>query len=410
MKRYFFLVLSALCLPVYAQITVSDFLLSAWSDPDVKMYDEQLRYLSTRPYQLSPLQRLEFRTQNRELDPDQQEFALRLTPSNPWEVRNNNNFFKAYRSSTELQREMAVMNALEARYRATVLAAYHYEMRELSRASRRMIREQLMILQEQTGSKFFDADDFVDLQLDLMDRTVDEDEAGFNVSDQLRRVGAMHGKPLDSVSWRMRDLPDPGRVMFVADSLSAIRATPVLLGYRQQKIDLAESEYKLERSNINAGFLQAEYDNRRREQGRTPVNISLGITIPVVNPNKGDMSMRKLDMIEAKYDLENAITDEAQRIEGLKQRLSSLAGQHITVVNKIRDYEKGGLGNLMSIMEDGDPRIAVRFNGNINKLKMLAARIRRDVLLAYIDYLYAIGRLQQEPLTNYLTVDLAPLK
>ena len=73
-----------------AQVTLAEFIKSANEDPEVKTFSEQARYLEQRTYRLPFLQRLELRTQNRELLANQQEYALRVTPANPWEVRNNN--------------------------------------------------------------------------------------------------------------------------------------------------------------------------------------------------------------------------------------------------------------------------------------------------------------------------------
>jgi hypothetical protein len=50
-----------------AQVSISEFLRSATEDPEVKTFTEQNRFLQQKTYRLPFLQRLELRTQNREL-------------------------------------------------------------------------------------------------------------------------------------------------------------------------------------------------------------------------------------------------------------------------------------------------------------------------------------------------------
>src|SRR5262245_47681027 len=99
-----------------AQVTVNDFIASALTDPEVKTFDQQVSYLKDKPFRLSPLQKMEFRYQNREISPDMQRFGLRFNPANPWEVRNNNRYFEDYQSSLSLEREIVLKEALVERY------------------------------------------------------------------------------------------------------------------------------------------------------------------------------------------------------------------------------------------------------------------------------------------------------
>ena len=83
----------------FGQVTISDFLRSANDAAEVKVFEEQVNYLQGKPYRLSPLQKLEFRTKNNQLDPSLQDYAIRISPANPWEIRSTNNYFKEYQAS-----------------------------------------------------------------------------------------------------------------------------------------------------------------------------------------------------------------------------------------------------------------------------------------------------------------------
>jgi hypothetical protein len=409
--RFPIIILLTVALRVNAQIPVSEFLRSAENDPEVNTFREQSAYLQTKPFQLSPLQRLEFRTQNRELIPHQQEFGLRITPANPWEVKHNNTYFKSYQAAIDLRNEMALKDALTERYVAVIQYVYFREAAALTRYSRELLNDQLSILEKQSGSNFFDADDYVDLQLDLMERTVELEESEFSVIARMHEVEKLYRKSAgDSLAWKLGDLIDMERVAVVMDSLTAVDIISVTQAYQRQKIQLALDEYKLEKANINAGFLQAEFDNRRQEQGRTPFNVSLGITIPIVNPNKGDMTKRQMDVIEARNDLQESVLEEKETTISSQDKAQRLLLRYRMVKEKLKSYESGSLAGMLTAIEGGDPRIVVKFNENLVKLKLLLLRIRRDALLAYVDYLASADKIQQRPMINYLSPTLEEIE
>ena len=125
---------------VCAQVTISDFIRSAEDDQEVKSVDAQINYLKSKPYRLSPLQKLEFRTQNRELLYSQQEYALRLNPANPWEMRSNNKYFEEYSSSLSIEKEVALKNALVDRYNLVILYLYYFELKSLAERNANLVK------------------------------------------------------------------------------------------------------------------------------------------------------------------------------------------------------------------------------------------------------------------------------
>jgi hypothetical protein len=404
----FYLLIAA---PTVAQISISEFLASALRDDDVLTYKEQIRYLDQKPYRLSPLQRLEFRTQNRELQETQQEFALRLTPSNPWEVKNNNRYFQSYRDLLALQNEIALTEALTDRYNAVINFVFLKDLQKLIDQRRGLVEDQLSILEQQAGSRFFDADDYVDLQVDLMDRTVEADETSFELLTATTRIQQLLGRPItDSLSWSDQDLiPLPG-IIRITDSLSADGIASLNVNYQKQKIEVARRELNLERSNINVGFLQGEFDNRRQDQGRTPFNISLGITIPIVNPNKVDMAKRQLDIIETEMEFDQTRRDSDIEREILQTKTERLIRRFDDLSRKLSDYEAGMFSSTLREIESGNPRVVVSMNENIIKLKVLLLRVKRDILLSFVEELAFNSTLQRQPLINFISRDLRPIR
>jgi hypothetical protein len=394
----------------FSQVTVAEFIGSAADAPEVKSAAAQISYLETKPYRLSPLQKMEFRTQNRELLYTQQEYALRFNPANPWEVQRNNKYFQEYQTSLSFEKEVALKTALVDRYNLVILYLYYYELKALAVESDQLVTKQLAILERQSASSFFDADEYVKLKVDQLDKTVEKEETDFDWQSQKSAVSQLDpsasGK---NVEWENQLLISIERMERVADSLNTQAVSPLEVAYRQQKVNVARSQYNLEKSNINLGFLQTSYDRRRVNQDRTPFNISLGVTIPITNPNKGDMARRKLDEIESEYELNAARIDDQASQDVSYQKLKESITRYRDLQNKINELKNSSLQKDLTLLKGGDPLIALQFESGLNKLRVLQSKLKRKALTYYVEFLTESDHLQQKPLINFLSDKLTPL-
>jgi hypothetical protein len=392
-----------------AQLTLEEFLRSALEDPEVKTFDTQIEYLNGKPYRLSPLREIQFRTQNREMLQTQQEYGIRLSPANPWEMRRQNQYFKEFNNSLSYEREIVLKEALISRYLAAIDYIYYSEHLVLNTEMSNKLQQQLRILEKQSGSSYFDAEDFVDLTIDQLDFVVEVEETSFELSNQANEISRLYQKANGSaINWKMSDWIGVDRIMAVVDSLESASLRSRMLAYQEQKIRLAQSEYKLEQSNFNLGFVQTSYDRRRVNQDRNPFSVSVGVSIPLFNPNKGDMAKRKLEIIEAEYDLKEET--EQSEVDKLlyKDKVVSLATRIKGIDKRIDEIESSTLPHTLSTIKGGDPVVFIRFGQQVDKLKELSLKVKRELLVAYVEYLAFNDVLQQQPLTNFLSPTLTP--
>jgi hypothetical protein len=54
--------------------------------------------------------------------------------------------------------------------------------------------------------------------------------------------------------------------------------------------------------------------------------------------------------------------------------------------------------------------IVAQFNQRVGKMNDLLIKIKRDVLITYVDYLAFTDNLQQQPLINFLSGKLEPIR
>lgn len=410
MRLPFTLISILVCYNLAAQSGFGSFIRAAQQDPTVTMFDLQVEYLNGKPYRLAPVQKMEFRTESNQLDRARQEYALRLNPANPWELRQNNLYFKELKSSLSLEKGIILKDVLTDRYTLIIELVTYVGFRDLAQRKLELTQTSLSMLEKQQLSGYFDGEDYVDLKLEEMDKSVDVDDATFEAENVARKVTALFPEASAAVkSWKLADVITIPQIEKLLDSLNTAMPEATSLSYYQKKIDLAAREVKLEKNNINFGYFQAKYEDFRIDQNRKPWSLGLGITIPVFNPNKGDMAKRQLKSIESQQELKEAKVELGKDQVRLREQLKDLIASHRKIEDKIATLNVSALAKALNTMQKSNPVAGVRFQGNLIKLEELALKLKRNILIAYTEWLASTDALQQLPLTNYLSRNLETL-
>jgi hypothetical protein len=387
-----------------AQVSMEDFLQAAWNEPALQTFANQEDYLNTNPYRLAPVRRLEFRTESNQLDRTRQDYALRLNPASPWEMKRTNQYFKTYQELLQLDRDRVLKESLQARYKVIIGWLYFEEIKQLKEVDTKTTDKLIQILEAQRNSAFFDAKDYVELKLDQVEKVIELEETRFEIDNQRRRVEALYEQArLKNISWSMTDVLSIDQVKIVVDSIAQQTSATGEVAYREKKIDLFTSEWKLEKANINVGYLQTKYENYRLDQNRRPWSVSLGVTIPVFNPNKPNMAKRKLEAIEAEGDLAQAKSDQQAGREMLQAKIESLIKRYHDVNTLMESLKVDELATTLQQINDSNPMTTVRLQSNLIKSKTMATWLKQEIYLSYIEFLSYSEVLQQRPVINFLS-------
>jgi hypothetical protein len=410
MRNLFITIFFLLPGSIVAQISIEDFLYSATTDPAFNVLDAQEKFLQAKPYQLSPIQKLEFRTESNQLDRTRQDYALRINPANPWENRRTTLYFKTYQELLQLDRSRVLKEMLLARYVAIVNWATSMELKSLKEAEKKSNENAIAILEGQQSSTAFDADLYIKLKLDQIEKTVEYEEANLELDNQTSIVESLHSATkLTPVNWLLKSFISLASADKLIDTLSANRREEGELAYQKKKIELLESEWRLKKSNINVGYVQTKYENFRIQQGREPWSISLGVAIPIFNPNKGDMAKRRLDVYKAEGNLAKSKDEQQLGIDLSKTKAKSILKRYYQLTTMMDTLQLSSLGDLIQQQDKGNPINKVRYEANLIKLKMAAVKLKQQFYLTYFEILSHTDQIQQKPLLNYLSPVLSEL-
>lgn len=395
---------------VKAQVSMEDFLVDALNEPALQTTVQQNTFLNTKAFRMAPIKQLQFRTESNQLDPDRQEYALRLNPANPWEMKRNNEYFKSYQELIALDRDRLLKESLINRYEAIIGWLYYHELKVLKEEDKNLTEKMLGILEGQRFSGYFDADEYVDLKMDQVEKGIELENVLFEIDKQRKQAEFLYEPAkTTAIEWNEALVISIEKLEFNVDSLLTQKGNGGEVAFLEKKIDVANSEWQLEKTNINVGYLQAQYQPFREEQGRKPWNLALGVTIPVFNPNKGDMAKRKMDVIEAQGDLDQAKVEQQARRELAYRKIKSQISRYRNIITMMQELDAGKLAGTLQQMSDNNPTVTIRLRSKLIKLKTMAARLKQEVYVSYIEFLGYSEVLQQLPLVNYLSPQLQPL-
>jgi hypothetical protein len=370
------------------QVAPLDFLNSAHEDPEVRSLDQRIDFLKAMPFRLAPVQRLEFRMRNNQLDPDRQDYALRITPTNPWEARNSNRYFEEYERGLRLERELALKRALRSRYDLWAETAYQNDRVALYEAEVALAEKLVLLQSARQTSSDFDMDDLLEARLDVIDLQLELDELQLDLGQRLAEVAAVFplasGKKID---WSLAEMVAPSSLGGRIDSLHTQATIGGEVAYRESRVRLAAREAAVQKSNMNLGFLQAQYEPYRTEQGREPWSLSLGFVIPVFNPNKGDVAERRLDEMEAQFELDETAAIKSRQRTKQAELLRGLIDQYASLERRKAELEQADLRKALYSGSETNPVLPVRYEQSLLRLSAMKLRLNRQILLAYIAYL-----------------------
>lgn len=398
------LIIWCFLLPIasFGQVSMEEFLESAFESIQIRQIDQQKGFLESGSYKMAPIRGLEFRTESNQLDPQRQDFALRISPANPWEINRNNAYFEKYQEVIDLGQIRQIKKLIQLRYDLIIDWVYLQDRKSLKDEEIKTIRSLIEILEAQRNSSFFDPENYAELKIDLIEKQAELKDLMLEEDVLKQRIVSFfpdaQSKNLD---WNLDDLVSIERISnWIETHQAQIESEEVT--YHRKLVELSKAEWELEKSNLNIGFLQAQYQQFRLAQDRKPWNIGMGIRLPIFNPNKGKMAEKKLDIFEAEGNLTQVQNEHVAEVELVKSKLVGLCENYFSIQNQLEDLDLISIEKNLNSLSANNPAVNLRFQRNLLKSKNILARHQRDIYAAFIEYLSLTDALQQRPIVNYL--------
>jgi hypothetical protein len=381
-------------------LTLKQYLASSLSDPYYKSFDAQQSFLNDRHnYALPWIDQLQFRYQDNQLNNYQTRYGIRFNPVNPWQIRNNNQYFKGIQTLKVLEQKMALKGILRERYDKVVEYWMATELVDLT-LKQKLIREQIgNTMGKKAGSSDFDTDQYLNAQLDIISKEADYQEANLERDVWMSRI-------LTVANAETFDLSQTS--LITIDQINQLIQTEAAIGgieseYLKQRVEISNQKMKLEKSDYNVGYLQTLYGSNRDIGGRNSIGVAFGVTIPIFNSNKENVAREKMDAIERQGEFEQFQLEEKNKRSNSVAFLKLHLNHYKKVDSLVVSLTSKGLNLLTGLSNNYDPIVELKYREKLAQLDILKAKIRREILLQYISFLDNSDKLHQWPLVNYLS-------
>lgn len=412
-KRIFLLLIFFCCyLTGNSQSGIAEFLVSATHDKELEIYNNQISYLSGKPYRLAPIRELEYRSQTNELGANKQEHAIRISPANPLEIMYTKKVFNSYQNLLSLQRELALNQLLTQRYLLAVDLLYLNELKEIRNKLVNTTNGRISILEQQNSSGFFDAEEYVKLKLEQMEDLTDLKTIEFQIDQKGKEVIKLTGKDREALhleEWTYSNAISIEQMEHLVDSLLQRPLFTTLFAYSKEKVNFAENEYKLKKWDINPGFVQGSYRHYQELKDQSPLGFNFGVTIPVFNPNKGRIAKQRLEILEAENELVLEKQEAEEELESLVLTLKSYLQRYKSLEEQMNSYDVEKLLSAVNILNKENPAVRLKFDAQLLKLQKVQLEVKKEIYKTYIAILSKTELLNQTPLVNFLSDGLEPL-
>lgn len=384
--------------------SLKQFLKSALDDPYYASYSKQ-ESIFNKPnsYSLPWVQKLEFRTRNNELLDFRQQYALRFDPGNPWQIKSNQRYFKGIRSVKNLEQQLLLKELMRERY--DLVVGYWMAVEKAALIEKQKdIRQQISYaMTQRSGSSDFDADQYLNNELDIISKTADWQEADFERDVARTRILQLSGT--QNFSMDVAALIDVDKVKQVV-GLREESKLPTEVELLKQEIANSEQKIKTDKLNFDLGFIQGMYAPYKVDAGYNPFGISSGITIPLFNQNRDDIAREKLQIIEQQGELEQFQLREGGKSTSKAATLELHFMHYQKIDSLILGLKSRELNLSTTLANNYNPIVELKYREKLIQLDLLKVRIKREILLQYISYLDNSDKLHQRPLVNYLSKGL----
>lgn len=385
---------------VQAQFTMEGYLSNSVSDTELQFFKERQEFVNENGFKSPILREVEFRARVRTFEEGFGDYRLRFSPLNPFERTANKNYRNELNEQLSISYLLNLEEVLLGRYE---LMIQHWQLTEnLSLVNQNISFTdnilELLKSQPSNGTiKDFIRTDKANFKSSLEYETILLERAA--LEEQIRQTYAFG----DDIRWDANELIPVSVIKAWLDQHDVMDATNNLaIRNEQQKEAVAAAEYKIKQqeSFSNIGYVQAEYREDEDNNFGQNLGMQIGLSLPIINPDKPDLQRRKLEMLEDSQEAALEKHNLEIYINQLYAKLSALIKQYEMVETKLANYNEN---SFTSESNTDAMDILIELQEFRTELSLKKIDLNASVYKLYINLLSINSQLSTPPYQNYLS-------
>jgi len=412
MRSIYCILFSLAPVTCYAEITINDYLATAYKNETYAFQTEKITFLKKSSSNTPFINEVEFRMQIDQFRDSKQKYTTRLN-LNAWgEYTQGNKVYNASLKYNETERDIILNESLKERYMDIITYAF-LEIQFISLKSlMRVYNDRAEVLKQSVGTLQFDAVKLIETERQLLDLQLDL----INIKNNKAVIEEKIRIFFPSESEEALIIEDMLDIYAIQEQVNKLKESfveeNVYIQHRLYKYQMAEAKYILETSENNTylSFVEAAFDMDKKDKFEKAFSIEFGVTIPIVNPNRLDINRRKLNSLKAKSDWIKVKKDIQEMFYAFSNRIKRLTSQYELISLQKKQSRTEETFDIFRQMDGANPLTLLKLKESMLKNELTMQKIRHQIYETYIKLLDCSGKLSSQPLVNYLSTNLQPIK
>ena len=385
--------------PSMGQFSMEGYLSNAVQAVEIKSIQEQLYFIDQHGFKSPILREVEFRMRVTHFGEGLDNYKLRFSPLNPYEIGANKAYRVALEQQMSAQLKLSLNEVLKGRYQ--LLIDHFFLVQQLNFLAREISFYQELITMASEQPQRFSVKDIIRTDKSLLKANIRQLEL-VNEQLQLEYLIKQTYDYQGTIDWTTEELATIDQIQsWLNAQKMPLLDNNLLVKNEEQKNLLEDAELKIKKqeSFSNIGYLQVEYRPDENSTVGESMGLQIGVNIPVVNADKPDLERRRLKMLENIQEFNEDKNSIHTSMNFAQMQLSSLLVQHNMIDNKIKSYD----AYRLSAQSNASLDVLLELREYQFELKALELRIFAEVLEKYIILLSFDGQLAEDPYVNYLS-------
>ncbi len=403
---YFFFFLFSLP-KAECQFSMENFLAGARDDQDIRRVEDKLDFLKKNNFNSPWLRETEVRLRSNDFNFSLEDFRLRFSPTNPWQMRANKLYYKVQQDQLNMEYLYVLNQSLRTRYDLLIEHYHVLQLEKLNKKKYSYYSDVLKIIGQYGSTMNLDVKDLIDADEAQLQSRLEWKNMVYSreeIESLIRDISGFTGH-ID-IDWEQSEIVDVEDIKrIVTEIQNEVDLTNLYIAQVEKKNELSAARMRVERTEArkNIGYLQAEYDTERGKSFDHHAGYQIGLAIPLTNPDKPDLNRRKIKLMDDETELNKQRITIARRQNLLKLRLDHLIDQYEFVAKKTEILKQNKVLDITGPEKTPDPDKFLKLREYQLKLEEKKIEILKDLYEAYISYLDYTGSLVRQPVKNYLS-------
>ncbi len=370
--------------------------------------DKSLSWLQNSKQEMPRIDRMQFRTETDEWDPNRQEYLFRMRFNNRASRMAHRDLIKNEIYDLELKGAQLEELILMERYEQIVEWRFiELELEDLA-AKGDLLEDKKIIYQRMLSNSLeFDFNNLFKTEEDLQELAQEKWQLQQRKTYLIQQL-----LPQSTEDYQLKDSAwiSKTKMQEVLQNILDVPLQNLAFQRQEEEIQYAQLEYELERAEGKKffEFIQLKYAGRENQQEAEELSLGLAFNIPTQSNTLVKRNEIQLEIFEKQYEKQLIEEDLEKRIELAYIKFKNLLAeyQNLEKLNAENQLEK--MYEQYRQVGDLSPLLLLQLKESILKSKVKLKRIEEKSIYVFLDILQLKGIFYLNPRINYLSNDLIP--